>query len=301
MRVPRFTDADPLECTSLLELNPYLYVLSDPVNRTDPSGLGFTITINLTTLVVTAGVGAALVAIALPAIQTGYHIKELIDISDYASTLRKGLDAGWLPPDQYEYDFHVMRGLAFLTLGSIGSSALEAAKEAVTSFGPGQLYSYIELFGYARDVFGWAEIEEDGTVTVQGRIGNATIISAAVRYNRAKALGDLHHLIPKAALARLKYIRKNLVGVEKNLHVGKTGLHSRLSKIGYDKLRPRRGHTTRDIINSYTPPPDPRQQYLDELGEAYKKLESEFAPAYDGISFWYKYARLSIQPSDLII
>ena len=154
-------------------------------------------------------------------------------------------------------------------IGVIGGQILDVVKKAVS------YYAYALVFAGITSV-------AMGGLKASVKLAKASRVITKV----GDEVIDQHHLVLRAAVKR-KYLKVNRFSIPRSLHtVPGTGLHSKIwGNSRFNKLLPRRGMNMGAVLNKMG-----RQQWLDELGECYKWLETKSHGDYKGIYEAYQKA-----------
>ncbi len=265
----RFNRMDPFAGNSSdpQSLHKYLYCHANPINAIDPTGQFATLEIltTLTTIV-------TLAAIFLPPILTIYRsAKGLLEMSEFATCVRDLANKGIISFEEAQEIQHE----AFLASKEMIYDAIGATTQIIN--GIVQQYAYSLAF---------AAVTRGLAFAASGSVKIAKAGSLAI------SLGDQarqHHTVFKCAVKPFK--RQRLFELPQIYHVGAPeGLHYKiLQNERFSRIHPTSGRKILDILDDMG-----RQEWLDELGESYKWLETDWPGQYKGIYKCYQKAVKSI-------
>jgi len=274
----RFNRMDPFAGNNQdpQSLHKYLYAHCDPINGTDPSGLFFGFSIG--GVVSAIATMFSISAIFVPRVLGLYRSsKQLLDLSDFAQLLRRLANQGIIDMVLAEQMRIEVSRTAINLIGVIGGQVLDIVKKAVSYYAYGLLFAGVTHVAM-------------GGVKAGVRLAKSAKVSIEIGDDIVK-----HHLVFKSAV-RTPRIRQSLWKLPRSSHVGSIGLHARIGRSSqFRHLQPARGRTMKSIINDMG-----RQQWLDELGECYKWLETRWPGEYKGIHKAYQKAVGKIGASGLI-
>ncbi|QNN24373.1 RHS repeat-associated core domain-containing protein [Planctomycetales bacterium ZRK34] len=256
----RFNRLDPFagNTSNPLSLHKYVYTQGNPIMGIDPSG-EMSITFTLPSLLAWSFTVASLVAaVGVPAYHAVVSSRQILLLNEIRNNARSMAEAGIITIEQ-ELE---IRDKAYLAtsalLGSVANAFADIALELASNFAYGMLFSSVAAVASASLTLASATLTDAGGVII-------AVASIPVK----------HHTILKSALK--SNVKQVLYRVPLGLHVGPFGLHSRLARSPFGYLFPRRGWPMVKILGEVG-----RQQWLDDLGEAYKWLELNY-PEYKKI------------------
>jgi len=240
-------------------LHKYLYASCDPIMQSDPSGLFSYLQVFTTTVTI-----ASLISQILPNVYHGLSAAhQLVELAGFSNDVRELANRGVIDlivAEQIRYQ-------AFQTANelvqTIVKSAMNVARQVLTHFAYSMLFSAVTSVAMGG-------IEAGVTLTrsarVAAKVGDDIVL-------------ETHHLIFQCAVKQGTK-QETVWRLPKYLHRLKgTGLHSRLwQHPKFNRLLPRRNMPMSEVLNSVG-----RQTWLNELGDAYKWLETEFGNDYKGI------------------
>ena len=246
-------------------LHKYAYVHNNPVNAIDPTGMFSIVSVLVATITV-----VSLAAIFLPpAFNILRSAKRFIDLADFNNFVRGLANKGVISQEAaFSVQQESMEATTEIIKSAVGSAAVIANELA-------ECYAYSLAFSAVTQV-AMKGIKAGVKLTQKGQ--------AILKFGRANIHG--HHPVFKCAVK--KGLRQRKFWLPTPKHVGAPdGLHYRIAQSReFRHLQPTSNRTMVDIIGAMG-----KQQWLDELGECYKWLETRDSE-YKGI---YKAYEKSVQ------
>ena len=238
-------------------LHKYLYCHNDPINGIDPSGLmtlGEIITVTLTAISLTLTLGPPVLNIARSA-------KQFYELANYRNFIR---------------NLAIQGVIDFETETAIIKEAVDATKEIIESLLNSLYKIAMEIVRSYIYSLAFAAVTKAVVGGIQAGVQMSQKAQAILTFGRESIHG--HHTIFKCAVKSGLKQRKFWLPITK--HVGAPdGLHYIISTSRrFSKLQPTNGINIKQVIRNM----GGAQQWLDELGECYKWLETQDA-AYKGI------------------